>query len=706
MNLQGGLFVTRKALLIGGVWVISTSAGHSQDGTPVGLSVYGVPGHIEMPSAEVLPDGNLALSANIQAGGVVRGNMAFQISPRLTGVFRYSYLEDYSSDNLSLYDRSFDLRYQVMRENRLGWQPSVSIGLQDFGGTGVYGAEYVVTSKHFGEDFFVTAGIGWGRFGTYNSFNNPLGVIDDRFDTRPGSGGISETGKVDFDRFFRGPAAAFFGVNWQATDKLKASLEYSSDAMVNEVDRMGFDYRTPINLGLQYSFNSGSTLGLALIHGSAATLSYSVLIDPAKPKFPSGREAAPPAVLAGTNEAVMSWGEPAKPDRDRLRSALRDQGIGLEGISIEGPSATVAISNLRWSSSAQSWGRTARVLSQQLPAEVTEFRIQDKIQGMTSYQVSVTREDLEELEYAPDGAWQAFVRAKITDGAGLPDPRWDPEKTWSVALGPYLQPALFDPDNPARADLGAELFGEWSPVQGVYISGAARQKIIGNLDEITRRSDSELPHVRSDTALYFQSNDPYIPFLTAEHFARPAPNIYTRATVGLFERMYGGVSGEVLWTPVDQRYAFGAELNYAVQRDFEGLGFQDYDVVTGHVSGYYNLGGGYQTQVDLGRYLAGDWGGTLSLTRRFENGFSVGAFFTLTDVSSDEFGEGAFDKGISFSVPVSWLTGLPSRGAPGTVIRPIQRDGGARLYVRNRLYDLTRNEREAAQGQRWGRFWR
>lgn len=74
--------------------------------------------------------------------------------------------------------------------------------------------------------------------------------------------------------------------------------------------------------------------------------------------------------------------------------------------------------------------------------------------------------------------------------------------------------------------------------------------------------------------------------------------------------MFGGLSTELLWRPSDQAFAIGAEVNYAVQRDFDQLfGFQDYDILTGHISGYWDMGGGYQAQLDLGRYLAGDWGG-------------------------------------------------------------------------------------------------
>jgi hypothetical protein len=114
--------------------------------------------------------------------------------------------------------------------------------------------------------------------------------------------------------------------------------------------------------------------------------------------------------------------------------------------------------------------------------------------------------------------------------------------------------------------------------------------------------------------------------------------------------MYGGVSGEVLWKKSASRLALGAEVNYALKRDFDDLfGFGDYDIVTGHVSGYYDMGNGFHGQVDVGRYLAGDWGATFSVDREFNNGWRVGAYATLTDVPFDEFGEGSFDKGIRIS---------------------------------------------------------
>jgi hypothetical protein len=178
-------------------------------------------------------------------------------------------------------------------------------------------------------------------------------------------------------------------------------------------------------------------------------------------------------------------------------------------------------------------------------------------------------------------------------------------------------------------------------------------------------------------------------------------------TGGYLERMFGGISGELLWKRTDSPFALGAEINYVKQRDFDQLfGFQDYDVATGHVSAYIQLGGGFHAQVDAGRYLAKDWGATFSLDREFGNGWKVGAFATFTDVSFDDFGEGSFDKGIRITIPISWITGEPNKTDYSTTIRPLLRDGGARLDVGGRLYERVRPLQKPALQDGWGRFWR
>ncbi|WP_274594849.1 YjbH domain-containing protein [Parasedimentitalea marina] len=103
--------------------------------------------------------------------------------------------------------------------------------------------------------------------------------------------------------------------------------------------------------------------------------------------------------------------------------------------------------------------------------------------------------------------------------------------------------------------------------------------------------------------------------------------------------------------------------------------------------------------------ICNDYGATFSIDRVFANGWSVGGFFTKTDVSAEDFGEGSFDKGFRFRIPLDWMLGRPSRNAFGTTIRPVQRDGGQRVVVPGRLYGKIRDAHRASleqQGQRFG----
>ena len=41
---------------------------------------------------------------------------------------------------------------------------------------------------------------------------------------------------------------------------------------------------------------------------------------------------------------------------------------------------------------------------------------------------------------------------------------------------------------------------------------------------------------------------------------------------------------------------------------------------------------------------------TVTLTREFASGWSVGAYATKTNLSAEEYGEGSFDKGIEIKI--------------------------------------------------------
>ena len=72
-------------------------------------------------------------------------------------------------------------------------------------------------------------------------------------------------------------------------------------------------------------------------------------------------------------------------------------------------------------------------------------------------------------------------------------------------------------------------------------------------------------------------------------------------------------------------------------------------------------------------------GATLEVRRTFANGWMVGLWATKTNVSAEDFGEGSFDKGLFFKIPLDGFLATSSRSNYTTRIRPIQRDGGQYL---------------------------
>ena len=683
------------------------------------LNLYGMPGLIDMPTGESAPDAQLASSLGSFAG-MTRNTITFQISPRLTGSFRYAVLRGCNCFGfVDYYDRSFDLHYQLMYEGNI--RPAVAVGLRDMIGTGIYSGEYLAATKHVTPNLKVTGGIGWGRLGSFNSFPNPLSGLGGGFAVRPGGVGLG--GVPGFNQWFRGPAAFFGGAEWRTPVKgLSVKIEYSSDAYTLETGAPGlFVRRSPINIGVDYQRGNLLRFSGYLMHGNQLGFRTTLALNPKTQINAGSGEAAPTPVLRRPRDHepgaadAMDAGWTAQPGVQalllkNLDKLLAKDGFMIEAVAITGSVAEIRFRNRTFDSAAQAVGRVARVMTRVMPGSVETFVLVPLENGMPVMSVTLNRRDLEDLEHDPNAAETLLARTEITAAKAVyrgdtKHPDLYPYVTWAV--NPYVRFSLFDPDNPVRADVGvrAEAKIEISP--GLSVEGSVRKKVVGNMDTITRLSNSVLPHVRSDFGFYDIAGDPAVENLHGDLMFKAGRNIYGRISVGYLERMYGGVSAELLFMPTNSRLAFGIEANVVQQRAFNMLfGFQPYQVVTGHVSAYWDMRNGFAAQLDVGRYLAGDTGATLTLERRFDNGWKVGAFATLTNVPFATFGEGSFDKGLLFTIPMSWSSGTPNRKVTKTAIRPLTRDGGARLEVSNRLYPLLSEYRRHRLEPTWGRFWR
>ncbi|HEY0276013.1 MAG TPA: YjbH domain-containing protein [Paenirhodobacter sp.] len=690
-------------------------AGHAEPMIGASRGTFGMAGLIDMPTAEVRPDGELGLALSWFKGGTQRNNITFQISPRITGAFRYSRVPGLMPDDdnpgtfNSLYDRSFDIHFQFLDEGQgAGWMPAMAVGIRDFVGTGAYASEYIVATKSLTPALRITAGLGWGRLGSSGS----IGSTGDRPDIDYTSTGGKYNGRL----WLRGDVAPFFGVSYALNDDWTLKAEYSSDSYAQEEERSDFERKTRFNIGADYRVNELLNAQIYYLNGDKVGVQFALNIDPKNPPFPSGIEKMPlpvrprPAPAADPEGWSGAWADDptAQPTiQGALAQSLKKDGQILESMSLTSTRAELRVRNETYGSEAQAVGHVVRMATRALPPSVETIVVTPMKNGVPLSSLSFNRSDIERLENTNSAeiAQRMTITGAKTDKAQVLTPEVYPRFQW--ALTPYVDATFFDADDPFRIDTGAELAARYEFVPGLIFSGALRQKILGNRDKSDRVSDSVVYHVRSDQVEYDKHGDLTIPRLQAAFYSQPVNDIYARVTVGLLEQMYGGVSTELLWKPVDSRLALGIETNWVQQRDFDQrFSFRDYTTITGHVSAYYDIGKGYTAQIDYGRYLARDWGTTITLDREFENGWKVGAFASFTDMSSDDFGEGSFDKGIQITIPIAWATGKPTLGKIDSVIRPLTRDGGAKLDIDGRLYETIRNAHTGDLYDGWGRFWR
>lgn len=288
MQGRGKKIKSAFALALGAAVCASSASAQS-------LTTYGTPGLVEMPTAEVLNDGEFAFTASA-FGPNYRYSATFQVLPRVYGTFRYSQIKNISSSSFldgDTFDRSFDIHVQLSDEKL--YLPAFAVGLRDFLGTGILSSEYFVATKSFGSKLQVTGGLGWGRLAGRNSFSNPLGVLSDRFDTRPG-GFTGTGGQLEIDTWFRGPVSPFAGVKWSINDKATFFAEYSPDLYTRESVNTGIDIASPLNVGLEYRFDSGVRLKGFVIGGNEIGAQLSYVINPAERRNPGGLETAPRSV--------------------------------------------------------------------------------------------------------------------------------------------------------------------------------------------------------------------------------------------------------------------------------------------------------------------------------------------------------------------------------------------------------------------------
>tara|TARA_B100001564_G_scaffold359572_1_gene381896 strand:- start:418 stop:2586 length:2169 start_codon:yes stop_codon:yes gene_type:complete len=670
-------------------------------------SNYGTIGLIQMPSARSLPEGTIAFSWTdnkpYQRGSI----LAYPFS-WLEASYQYTDMENALYSNVQAFsgdqtykDKSFDAKFIILRETRN--LPAVAVGLRDLAGSGYFSSEYIVASKKI-KNIDYTFGLGWGYLG--EDYGNPFIRIDESFRDRTL---VDDTAGGEFNpgTFFSGPMGAFAGIEFFVPNAkgLRFKLEYDS----TNYDKEGFSdpsnpfylydidpQESKVNFGFIFPVNKSFNVKLGYTKGNTVSLGFSLKANFAKkdsiikmddpyvptPNADMWKEAAETKKLYAYRIALDRLGK----KRFFLQTASMDENeTELE----------IAYTQSKYLSAGRATGRLLRTLDDVMPESIKTFKLTNLNGNVATHSIEIPRASISRYE-SGNNTELLKRHVKFTEKKYKRDQyKYRPDDRLPKNLSkitPAIRSQVGGPDGFYFGELALAYHSELILKKGLSVSTVATLGLYDTFGDLKQPSDSILPHVRTDIVQYLKSSKKgHIRHSSFNWFFQPSRNFYSKISGGILEEMFAGIGGEILYRKTFSNFAFGAEVWGVQQRDYRMLfGLQDYKITTGHINLFYE-----EPRSKLvfalkgGRFLAGDSGINIDVARKWPSGLRMGIFASKTDISKQEFGEGSFDKGFYFNIPIESLFGTFQRGLTPFGLRPITRDGAAVLNHQFKLWGMT-----------------
>ncbi len=651
--------------------------------------VSGVLGLNTVPNARMDEAGTIRFGAGT-LDPYIHGYLGFQFTDSLYVSLRQSAeVSAFNEDPDDVYP-GVDLKLRLLKEGK--YTPEIAVGIQSAVGDKRMSGEYIAFSKRF-KDFDFTGGIGWGRFGSAGHIDNPLSAFGSHFEDERDIDGEEAN---EPDDLFSGRDVGFFGgVEYFTPIRgLSLKLDYSADDF--EAEKQDFDLSVPPtwSAGVNYAPYDGVNLSLATFGGDKimGSISLSSLIQ----DWPGLQDKESRVTLEPLLPFRKSFADP-----NNIVLSARNEGIKLSEVTSTTTETKARLQLHPDMPLPYQAGRAFVHMANHAGPDVERLTITPTRYGLKGPSLSVQRKDLERMlatnHGSPEELWQ---NALFTSDDGVNFEKLHRFEDYSLAPEKYYV-ALENDVSLAEEDSSflfrsSVLLGTRVPrLLGWLDYGiATRINMADNLDRLGFIRIPATDPVRSDVQLFadrvFALDHQYIA-LTHSF----TDDLHVSAIGGYLEEMFAGYGGEILYRPHQSRFAIGAEAYNAYRRDpFTSLNLGLYTgrKTTGHVNVYYDIAEeDLKVQAKIGRYLAGDFGGTLSLKKYFRNGVRLDGFVTITDEDDvDLFGgsTNAFN-GISLNVPLGGFHEFLEHGSIGLNTSPLGRNTGQSIHNPMSLYDAT-----------------
>ncbi|RJX67160.1 YjbH domain-containing protein [Vibrio sinensis] len=716
--------INRITLMFACLGLVSTNYALAEvDATwKVSQSDFGGTGLMQTPTARMAEEGefNVGMTVNEDYHHYM---VSLQLMSWLETTIRYTRVPDvlfnsdanYSGDNIYT-DKGIDFKIRLLEESY--WVPETSIGVRDFGGTGLFDAEYLAATKRFGA-FDFTLGLGWGYLGQSGNISNPFCEISDKYCQRPndynGSGG-----SVDYQRWFKGPASLFGGVEYQTPyEPLRIKIEYDgndySDDFPVQHSNKKMPQHTPWNVGVNYRVSDWGDIKLSYQRGDTLTAGFNIYTN-----FNDLRSIWRDEPIAKTTQL-----RPSEVNWDQVSNAIESNaGYVANDIHVTSNSITVTGEQTKYRNRNEALERTAAILNNSADENISTFRVIEETNGISLTETLIDREKYIEASQ------NLRVGVSVNDAFTTKQPTSYVEykvassrERWDYGINPVLTQSIGAPEAFYLFALGINTDANLWLTDNIELGGSIYFNIVDNYDKFNYVENSphvrnySTPRVRTMFRAYVHDNPARLNHLQLTWFEQPTSNLYTQVYAGYLEMMFAGVGSEVLYRPLNSNWAVGVDANIVSQRDPDswfGVYQDDYFFydeqtcnkatpecqgyvlskgTTGHLTGYYMPQWQWFEdtlfKVSAGKFLGGDVGARVDFSKQFDSGVIVGAYATITDLTAEEYGEGSYNKGFYVSIPMDIMTIKPSTSRANISWEPITRDGGQMLRKQYQLFDMT-----------------
>jgi hypothetical protein len=546
-------------------------------------------------------------------------------------------------------DKAFDVKYQIIRESK--YLPAIALGYQDFFGTQIQEAQYIVLNRQI------------------FPFDFSLGYGTKRLDGIFGGIEVALHPRLHF-------MAEYNPIKYENDNKAMRGVPEGAEWPVN----FGLRCRILPVLDLNVSYQRGDTFGLSL----------NFQTDLGKPIMPHRADPPPlvdvdrrPFGQRNTKEMV-----------EKIHAAIHKAGFPDVSVFADGGDLTAEFANSRYLSNQKAVGRVLRILLLHAPSDTKKLVAIVEKRGMPILKVAVKPSVFEAylMGEVPEDIFERLVEVEtIKEGPDIHEPDMayagGKDSLYGYGIKPEFQPYLNDPSGIFKFMVGMMTWGTLNLWEG----GEAFARFgIPFYSDISSSNVPPPDTVREDSWKYLGTQYTFTNLLV-DQAVQFTDRTFGRVSFGYLEYMYAGASGEVLHFFGDGSVALGFMADWTRKREpGSTMALEDYTYYDVLANGYFRVPKLDVTlQVQYGRFMAGDVGWLFTGSREYDTGITIGGWWSLTDTSNLQgYSQGYDSKGVFINIPARIFLSHDSPVTYNYSFAPWTRDAAQTPYHWRTLFDI------------------